>query len=322
MHILILGGTLFIGRHVAETLLAAGHRVTVFNRGQTPDALPAAVERLRGDRDLLRAGLATLEGRSFDACVDVSGLGGRQVRASAELLRGRVGRYLYVSAVAVYGDPAERPVRETHPTLDVLPEDTAIRDQETYGRVKATCERVVREVFPGAFTIFRPQTVVGPHDPTGRYAYWIRRASLGPGMLAPGDGTDHLQVVDVRDLAGFARTALERGLGGEFNLAGPRVPWREFIGWIGAVGPVWVPADILAAAKLTFNDLPLYRPERGERASLMDVSAERARAAGLALTPPEASVRDFREWLAGRDVELMLPPEREAELIRQAKERT
>src|SRR5690348_2694567 len=113
--VLILGGTQFIGRHIAEALLAAGHTVSILNRGQSPDDLPAEVERLRGDRDDGASGLRALAGRSWDACVDVSGYTPRQVRPSADMLRESVNRYVFVSAVAAYGDPADRPVRETHP---------------------------------------------------------------------------------------------------------------------------------------------------------------------------------------------------------------
>src|SRR5258707_984605 len=118
MKILILGGTRFIGRHIVETLLAAGHTVSVFTSGKSTDELAAAVERLRGDRDEGAAGLTALAGRSWDACVDVSGYTARQVRTSAELLRGRVKRYVFVSTMSVYGDAQGRPISETHPRLE------------------------------------------------------------------------------------------------------------------------------------------------------------------------------------------------------------
>jgi len=321
MNILVLGGTQFIGRHIVETLLAAGHTISILTRGQSPDELPAPVERLRGDRDAGAAGLEALAGRSWDACVDVSGYTPRQVRPSAERLRASVRRYVFISAVSVYGDPDERPVRETHPLLAPAAEDVTEVDGATYGPLKVACEALVRELYPGGFTILRPQVVVGPHDPSGRYAYWAQRALRGGEMLAPGDGADHVQVIDVRDLARFVRTAVERGLGGIFNLAGPRITWAEFLRTLGAENLVWVPADLLVSAGLTFVELPLFRPERGPRSSLMDVSSERARAAGLALTDPEATARDMQVWLAGRNPPDALPPAREAELIREARRR-
>ena len=319
MNVLVLGGTQFVGRHIAETLLAAGHAVSVFTRGLTPDELPAEAERLRGDRDLGAAGLHVLTDRSWDVCVDVSGYTARQVRASAETLRSSVKRYVFISAVSVYGDPDQRPVQETHPLLAPAGEDVTEVNGETYGPLKVTCENIVREIFPDRFTVLRPQVVIGPHDPSGRYAYWLQRAMQGSEMLAPGDGSDHLQLIDVRDLARFVTTVIENNIGGTFNLAGPRFTWADFMQLIGAARVAWVPADLIQAAGLTFMELPLYRPERGPRSSLMDVSNARARAAGLTLTDPAVSVREVREWIADREPPSMLSPASEAELIRLAR---
>ena len=135
-------------------------------------------------------------------------------------------------------------------------------------------------------------------------------------MLAPGDGSDHVQWIDVRDVAGFTRTVIENGVSGVFNLAGPRLTWADFLRMLGAENLVWVDAEILRSAGLTFRELPLFRPERGLRSGLMDVSNELARAAGLTLTGPEVTARDVRGWMAGRDFRPELSPEREAELIR------
>ena len=141
----------------------------------------------------------------------------------------------------------------------------------------------------------------------------------GGEMLAPGDGSDHLQVIDVRDLARFTRTVIENDLGGAFNLAGPRLTWAEFMKVLGAENIAWVAAEIIKSAGLTFLELPLFRPERGARSSLMDVSNERARAAGLTLTDPEVTMRDMQAWILWRNLTPALSPERETELIRIAR---
>ena len=315
MRVLILGGTQFLGRYIAETLLAAGHAVSVLNRGVTPDALPAQVERLRGDRDAGPPGLQALMGQTWDACVDVSGYTPRQVRASAEALRSNVKRYVFISAVSVYGDPKERPVRETHPRMAPAGEHVLDVNGETYGALKVACEDIVQQVYGDRATLLRPQVIAGPHDPSGRYSWWVQRAGRGGEMLAPGDGSDHLQVIDVRDVAHFVASVVERDLAGTFNLAGPRFTWARFITMLGAPSIVWVDAPTLRAAALSFNELPLFRPERGARSSLMDVSNERALAAGLELTEPEATLRDVRESVRGRAPAAALSPEREAELI-------
>lgn len=320
MDVLILGGTQFIGHHVALQLLEAGHQVTVFNRGQTPDELPPKVERLRGDRDAGPEGLQALAGRRWHACVDTCGYTARQVRASGTLLQGAVQRYVYVSAVMAYGDPTLRPVRETQPLLPPVPEDVVEVDGNTYGPLKATCEGIVQELFGDQGTRLRPQIVVGPMDPTPRYTYWLQRCRRGGPMLAPGDGSDHVQVVDVRDLARFTRTVIEQSLGGAFNVAGPRLAWADFVQLLGAQQPVWVPGEVLDAAQLRFGELPLYRREHGPRASLMDICTDKARAAGLVLTPPAQTAADTWAWCARMPPSPeTLSPQREAELMAQVR---
>lgn len=320
MKILILGGTQFVGRHIVEALLPAGHHVSILNRGKSPDELPAHVERLRGDRDDRIAGLDALADRSWDVCVDVSGYTPQQVRPSATRLQAHVSRYIFVSAVSVYGDPAERPVYETHPRLPPADEHVTEVNAETYGPLKVACETIVEQIYRERCTILRPQVVVGPHDLSGRYSYWVQRALQPREMLAPGDGSDHVQVIDARDLARFTQTVIENDLGGVFNLAGPRLTWAAFMRVLGAQNIVWVAADIIRSAGLTFLDLPLFRPERGARSSLMDVSNDHARRAGLVLTDPNVTLRDMRIWLEGRDIPLALSPEREAELIKRARQ--
>jgi 2'-hydroxyisoflavone reductase len=321
MRVLILGGSQFLGRHIVETLLAGGHAVSVLNRGVSPDELPTQVERLRGDRDEGPPGLQALMGQTWDVCVDVSGYTPRQVRASAEALRANVKRYVFVSAVSVYGDPNDRPVRETHPRLPPAGEHVTEVNGETYGALKVACEDIVQQVYGDRATLLRPQVIAGPGDPSGRYSYWVRRAERGGEMLAPGDGSDHLQLIDVRDVARFLTTLIECDLAGTFNLAGPRFTWARFIEMLGAQSIVWVDAPTLLAANLSFNELPLFRPERGARSGLMDVSNERALAAGLTLTEPKVTFRDVRESLRGREPTAALSVQREAALIATARQR-
>lgn len=318
MKILILGGTRFVGRHVVEALLAADHQVTILNRGRSPDDLPPGLERLRGDRDAGPAGIAALRGRTWDACVDVSGYTPRQVRPSASLLRSRIGRYVFISAVSVYGDPQDRPVLETHPRMPPSGDDVAELTQVMYGRAKVACENLVEQLYGDRCAILRPQIVAGPRDPLDRYSYWVRRAARGGPTLAPGDGSDHVQVIDARDVARFVHTAITRECSGPFNLSGPRLSWSDFLTLLGVTTPVWVPADLLRAADVDESELPLYRPERGPRSGLMDVSHERAWAAGLRLTDPALTARDTRAWAQHGGLTPALSPEREAALIQRA----
>ncbi len=319
MNLLVLGGTRFIGRHIVETFLDAGHHVSVFVRGKSPDELPAAVERLRGDRNDGVAGLDALTDRTWDACVDVSGYTPRQVRPSAELLEGRVGRYVFVSTVSVYEDTADVPIRETHALLPEAAEDVTEVTGDTYGPLKVTCERIVQDTYGDRCTILRPQIVAGPHDPTGRHTYWVQRAMQGGDMLAPGDGNDFVQVVDARDIARFTRTIVDSAASGIFNMAGPRLTWAAFMTELGATQLVWVAADLIAAAGLTFTELPLFIPNGAARSSVMNVSADRAIDAGFTLTDPGVTIADTRDWLRIHPTTPALTPERERELIAQAR---
>ena len=316
MKLLILGGTQFVGRHIVEKAIEAGHRVTVFTRGRTPDELPSFVERLHGDRDDGKPGLEALVSGAWDACIDVSGYTPRQVRASAELLAERANRYLFISAVSVYGDPTVRPVYETHPLSPPASEEVTEIDNETYGPLKVACEGVVQAVFGDRGVILRPQIVAGPYDPSGRFDYWTDRAARGDVMLAPGDGTDHLQFIDARDLARFTVKAVEDDLSGAYNLSGKRITWREFIEALGVKQPAWVSERLNNENGLTYQDLPLYRPERGLKSGLMEISNDRAVSAGLTLTYLETTLEEMKSHSPSAKYSGYLSAEREAELIR------
>src|SRR4051794_35616440 len=209
MRILVLGGTQFLGRHVVEHALAAGHAVTLFNRGQThPELFPEA-EKVRGDRDGRLDGLAK---REFDAVVDTSGYVPRIVRETIDAL-GEAGHYTFVSSISVYAD-VSTPPNESSPVAELAEPTEEWR--EAYGELKADCEDVVRERFPGAFVV-RPGLIVGPWDPTGRFTYWPQRFAQGGTVLAPAPPDADAQVIDARDLAAWIVRAAEDGLGGTYN---------------------------------------------------------------------------------------------------------
>ena len=319
MNVLVLGGTQFIGQHLVEALVAAGHKVSMLNRGKSPDELPTSVERLRGDRDEGITGLSALGQRTWDVCVDVSGLTAVHVHTSAALLSSRVGRYVFVSTTAVYADLTDRPVTESSPLLPPAAEDVTEVDRDTYGPLKVTCERIVESIYGNRSAILRPQIVAGPLDYTYRYPYWIKRTAAGGEILAPGDGSDHLQVVDARDIARFVLKIAQDDIDGIFNMAGPRMTWSEYIALLGAENVVWVGADVIKSAGLTEQQVPLYRHDRGERSGLMHVSADAAINVGFAVSNPEVTLRDTKAWCVNLDIPLLLSPEQERELIRIAK---
>ncbi|HLB03563.1 MAG TPA: NAD-dependent epimerase/dehydratase family protein [Gaiellaceae bacterium] len=329
MRLLILGGTKFLGRAIADAALERGHELTLFTRGQTsPDLYPQA-ERLRGDRD---GALAALAGRSWDAVVDTSGYVPRVVRASAELLTGAAAHYAFVSSVSVYRDFAE-PVREES-TLATVEDETTEDVQEHYGALKALCERVVEEVFPGRALVVRAGLIVGPYDPTDRFTYWPLRVARGGEVLVPGDPERLIQCVDVRDLADWIVRAVEQRLAGVFNATGPerRPTMRGLVATCrSAAGSdasfTFVDDAFLVEREVgEWLELPLWIAEAPEWSHFMDADVSRAVAAGLAFRPLAETVCDTLSWARARGARESAPgtdgtkgvglePERERSLL-------
>ena len=296
MRILVLGGTVFLGRHVVESALAAGHDVTLFNRGQTKPALFPQVEKLRGDRD---GALDALTGRDFDAVVDTSGYLPRVVEATIDAL-GEVGHYTFVSSVSVYADVSQ-PAAEDAPRA-TLAEPTEDYRSEAYGPLKAQCEDVVRSRFPAAFVV-RPGLIVGPWDPTGRFTYWPERF-LDPGpVLAPAPPEAAAQVIDVRDLSEWIVTGAEQRLAGAFNAVAPTTTRDDLVETCRvAAGSdadvVWIDPEFLVEQGVgEWMELPLWLHDPAYAAMLSTPSAL-ALSAGLTIRPLVETVAATLEWLA------------------------
>jgi 2'-hydroxyisoflavone reductase len=311
LRILFLGGTGFIGPHQVEYALARGHQVTTFNRGRKSGLYGGKVEELIGDRDARKdEGLAALKGsRSWDVVIDNSGYVPRHVRDSAELLRGRVGRYLFVSTVAVYDfdAPGEPTVFDESGPLARLA-DPSVEDVngETYGPLKAEGDRIVREVHGEAATVVRPSFIVGPGDTTDRFTYWADRVARGGDVLGPPDRSFPLPLVDARDLCPWIVTLAEQDRAGTFNAAGPAtdMSFEQVLWGLAALTaePVrfhWATAESLGRAGV---DLPLTgwftRPIRFANAA--------SQAAGLRYRSLADSAQGTLDWWRS------LPAERRA----------
>jgi 2'-hydroxyisoflavone reductase len=312
LELLILGGTGFLGPHQVEHALSRGHRITLFNRGRSGPALYGdRVEVLIGNRDSrIDQGLKALEGtRRWDAVIDNSGYLPRHVRDSAALLRERVGRYVYISTVAVY-DPGGREVIEESSPLRPLP-DPALEEMSwaNYGPQKAECDRVVRQVLGERATIVRPTYIVGPGDDTDRFTYWVERMARGGAVLGPPEPAKELQWVDVRDLCPWIVSLGERNVAGVFTVAGPATPmsWEQALKTLatGAEQPAnlhWATAEVLKELQI---ELPLVSPGRPSR----HFANEASRKAGLDYRPLTDTGKATLEWWRAQPAARRAQPE-------------
>src|SRR6266498_3358832 len=226
LRILILGGTGFTGPYQVRYALSRGHKVTTFNRGKThPGELPKEVEQLIGDRN---GRLDALKHRQWDVAIDNPTTLPAWVRDAAQILKGNVERYVFISTISVYTDTSQG-VDETAPTEKYEGADPYKETLEamkasgykTYGPLKALSEKETEQWFPGKTLIIRPGLIVGPRDETDRFTYWPVRIDRGGEVLAPGLLEDPVQFIDARDLAEWTIRMAENRETGIYNATGP-----------------------------------------------------------------------------------------------------
>ncbi len=330
MRILVLGGTVFVGRHTVELALERGHEVSMFNRGQSNPGLFPGVDEIRGDRE---KDLDRLAGRSWDAVIDTSGYLPRIVGASARALAGSVPHYTFISSISAYARLPEPGMDEDAPVGELSAPGSEDVGKD-YGALKVLCEQEVQAAYPAGALIIRPGLIVGPHDPTDRFTYWPVRAAEGGEVLAPGDPGRQVQVIDARDLAAWNLDLVERGVTGVFNATGPVEPTT-----MGALLDAcragtgsdatftWLDEAFLLERKVApWSELPVWLPDSNEDTrGMLAVDISRATADGLQTRPIADTARDTlawhktrgesHEWRAG------MKRERERELLAEWEER-
>ncbi len=287
MNLLVIGGTQFVGKHLTEALLAGGHSVTHFNRGQTnPEAFPG-VETIQGDRNTDADRLA---GRRWDAVFDVCGYLPKSMTPMLEVLKDSVDRYLFVSTISVYAADQGDDLREDS-ALAELKEDTGVVDGSTYGAYKVICENVVREAMGDRATIVRPGLIVGPGDHTQRFTYWPVAFSEGGPVMVPNGLDRRLTSLDVRDFAAFMRHLVEQGTSGTFNVDRAGKTFGDLIAAceeVTGASKVLVDEEWLVAQEVKpWAELPCWAPH-----PLGVPNVERAVAAGLTERPLASTVQD------------------------------
>jgi 2'-hydroxyisoflavone reductase len=318
LRILILGGTGFTGPYQVRYALGRGHKVTTFNRGKThPGELPAEVEQLVGDRN---GKLDALKNRQWDVVIDNPTTLPAWVRDAAQILKGNVERYVFISTISVYGEvktgvdenaPTEK-YQGADPYKETL-EGMRASGYKTYGPLKALSEKEAEKWFPGKVAIIRPGLIVGPRDETDRLTYWPVRIDRGGEVLAPGNPDDPVQFIDARDLAEWTVRMAEDRETGIYNATGPVKP----LGIGGMLDGIkaaeksnanftWVSEEFLTQQKVEpWSDMPVWT---GKESGLARTNINRALAKGLTFRPLADTARDTLSWFKS------LPQDRQSKL--------
>ncbi len=329
--ILILGGTGFIGPHTVRYAVERGHEVTIFTRGRAEADLPD-VERLVGDRS---GDLDALKGRTWDVVLDNNARDYRWVQLTAELLKDAAEHYLFVSSISAYegeavgyeyvDEPWSKPTVGPDSPLVSRPDGFEDGQEAEYGLTKAIGEEVASAAFPGRATIVRPGFIVGPGDRSDRFTYWPVRIDKGGEVLAPGDGSDPVQIIDVRDLTEWMVRLAENGVAGTFNGVGLGSP-MSMAGMLHGIRAItsseveftWVPIPFLREQGVRpYVDMPIWIP--GDPFSAIDNS--RAMSSGLTFRPLAVTASDTLEWHRTRPAEAQaelrigIKPDREVEVL-------
>jgi 2'-hydroxyisoflavone reductase len=291
MNLLVLGGSVFVGRHVVEAALAAGHAVTVFNRGQRPLPWPDRVTALRGDRD---GDVSALRGVNADAVIDCCGYTPAQVDASARALQ-HVPFHVFVSTISVHA---------AFPPGQAWNEDLPLTaEAQGYGGAKARAEEALSRALPGRVAIVRPGLVVGPWDPTGRFTWWPQRVARGGDVVAPGRPQRPVQFIDVRDLGAFCVRLAEQRHGGVFTGVGAAGTMQHLLETCRDVAGSdarfhWCADDVLLQHGVApWTGVPLWIPEQDPtHGGLLLGRDTRAVGAGLKTRDWLDTVADTLSW--------------------------
>lgn len=337
MKLLIIGGTRFLGRHLVTTALERDHEVTLFNRGT--HASEPNVETIQGDR---HTDIDKLRGRRWDAVIDTYGMLPSAVRSAAEGLADAVDRYVFISSQNAYADVSTPGVTETAPlatlTSTQLDEAYAIdRSGEPsygklYGGLKALCERAAEEVMPNRVLIIRPGLIVGPHDYTDRFTYWVARIARGGEVLAPGPPDRYVQFIDVRDLAEWTVRMIERKEAGVYyaNSVPKTFTMKAVLDECRAVSQsdasfTWASEEFLLQNEVAaWSEMPLWLPEEAapHLKGFMFVSSDKAVRAGLSFRSLKDTIGATLNWYQTdrRRLKAGLEPDKEQALLRKLRE--
>jgi nucleoside-diphosphate-sugar epimerase len=300
MRVLVIGGTLFIGRLLVEELVKAGHEVAILHRKPKHD-FGRKVENLMGDRNDADSIKEAFAGRRYEAVYDIAydwerGTTAQQVEATVRACGGdRLNRYIFMSSVAAYGDGLN------HKESDPLAPDYHVNP---YIRNKAASERQLFRMNGLPLVTFRPPFVYGARQPFYREQFFWDRLRAGRPVIIPGDGHRLMQFVYVNDLVHALLRSLEepRAIGEAFNIADPKpVTQVEFVEKLAKAAGleatlVRVPRDVIAQAGGNAMDEPYYFGEYLDVPPITENIGKVTRVLKMKLTPFDAGLKETYRW--------------------------
>jgi len=305
LKILFLGGTGFLGPHTVNHAIARGHKVTLFNRGRSREDLFPELESIIGNRDpKIDKGLEGLKGKQWDCVIDTSGYVPRIVNASSKLLAPHCKHYLFISSISVYSNYTSIGLDETAPVGTLKDKSIEVINNDSYGPLKAYSEQAAERNFEGRATIIRPGLIVGPRDRTDRYTYWPVRIAKGGEVLAPGDGNDFVQYIDVRDLGEFIIDCLEQRQLGTFNATSPmnKETTSEMLNYCkqaisSDASLIWAETEFLQQHEiLPWSGMPVWVPRDSEMGGMSRINSLKAEQMGLKTRSRIETVSDTLQW--------------------------
>ncbi|HYA18338.1 MAG TPA: SDR family oxidoreductase [Bryobacteraceae bacterium] len=302
MRVLVIGGTLFIGKSLVRRLLAEEHEVSILHR-KPSNPFGRRVRNLTADRNDAAGVKKAVNGHQFDAVYDLAydwkrGTTGAQVEATARAIPGPLSRYIFMSSVAAYGDGLN------HAEDDPLAPDS---HPDPYVRNKAASERALFRMyheskFPAV--TMRPPFVYGPGNPFYREAFFWDRLRLGRPIIIPGDGNRLMQFVYVEDLVTACLTALVKHTapGRAFNVAEekPRTQLEVVTALARTAGKepelVRVPREVIKRNGGNAMADPMYFGQYYDLPPITEAISRVKRVLNLTLTPFAAGLKETHRW--------------------------
>ncbi len=328
MRVLVIGGTLFIGKLLVQRLLEGSHEVSILHR-KAEHPFGERVRNLVADRNDAVAVRGALAGQRFDAVYDIAydwerGTTAEQVEATVRAIPGDLSRYIFMSSVAVYGEGLN------HMEDDPLAPDT---HPHPYVRNKAASERALFRLYHESgipAVTLRPPFVYGPENPYYREAFFWDRIRLDRPVIVPGAGDRLMQFVYVNDLVATCLAALRKpaAAGQAFNIAN-EVPltqveavsqFAKILGKQASIVPV--PRDIIQRnGGNAFSD-PLYFGQYYDLPPITETVERVKRVLSVNLTPFSTGLEETYKWYAQCGPQRNLDFSFEDRLIREANDFT